>query len=1052
MAEPADARANLGKMLADVLHGAGAIVRDENVARGWARYVGVDGDAAVEALKAVASQWPTDSDLDALVKGDVLKLLAGVNRHIKQARQSEATHVLPGGDPPIQALLASEIGLWLRDQSPIAWLIGTALGFLDNRTLPVSKLLKFVEAPGEYLSTHLRDTPQGVHFLVVGLGSESVTTGLFAEPLPNEFTSPLIPPGLHSWLRVDIAIGAEAPDVIVGVEVAGSLTGTRPEAVLVEASIPAVTGGSLDLGGSFSLAAAKEGVAGFLVDSSGKVTPKADVPLQLTRRWPTGRDYVLLDKPQIKLSGPQFRAFADSRGVGVSFGFEKVRVAVKLEGILESLFGKDLAIEGPLRARVDSGGFNLEGGVGLKTTVSGGIEGPLLSVRALAIEVVPRGNDKPASISLNVSADVSLRLGSVLELTALGLGAGVTVTGDLEVKEATIKLRGLRVAIEVPGLLQGGGELEMNGAEIAGELSLYLSLGPVEIGVNAIGLFSSAEGHVSFIVVLSVEFQPAIEVFLGFTLEGVGGVFGFNRSMDLDVMRAANRSGDLVKLLFPSNTEAGAKAILPLLRSAFPDDEGQYVFGVMLKMGWGRPKPIVTATVGLVVTAPDPVRVALPGQLRVVLPRPELAIVDLRADFLGAVDLSTGEVSLDAEIRDSRIAFVSVTGSLGFLAGPQGFFLSVGGYHSRFVPPKAHAGLKRLQLTVVDSSVLKIWGSAFFALTPSTVQFGAAVEMRAEFGPIGARGGLSLEVLIQFAPKFGFAVHVKAFFALTFEGEDILSIHAELEVEGPGRWHVKGRVTIKILFISVSGSIDESWGAEELPPPVRVDVAARVRKALTEPTSLTAAVPADAQALATLSSAPGEGDQPLLVHPLATLRCSQRVAPLGRDLDRFGVAAIEGPRNLTVTSPGVPPDALAPAVDQFVKAEFFEIGEQQRLTEPPMGEFASGFVVKGSWAAGARACDTVMYEEVCGEEPFLVRGFGWNKPLLSLVAAARSGLRDEHLVASQVVEVQGPEFRLIDRATGILVNDAPDLAVSFERATMDPVNDYLVESWELLPA
>ena len=95
---------------------------------------------------------------------------------------------------------------------------------------------------------------------------------------------------------------------------------------------------------------------------------------------------------------------------------------------------------------------------------------------------------------------------------------------------------GIGVEIDA-SVVKGGGFLRVMDTQIAGALELSIALGSLELSVQAFGVIQQINGELSFVVVMSVEFSPPIEIFLGLTLNAVGGVFGFNRTVDSPALR-----------------------------------------------------------------------------------------------------------------------------------------------------------------------------------------------------------------------------------------------------------------------------------------------------------------------------------------------------------------------------------------------------------------------------------------------------------------------------------------------------------------------------------
>ena len=94
------------------------------------------------------------------------------------------------------------------------------------------------------------------------------------------------------------------------------------------------------------------------------------------------------------------------------------------------------------------------------------------------------------------------------------------------------------------------------------------------VSVTAVGIittkFPDGSSGFSFLAIISVEFNPGIQLGFGFTLVGLGGLVGLNRSVDLEALAAGARSGSIDTILFPRDVVANATRIISDLRAFFP--------------------------------------------------------------------------------------------------------------------------------------------------------------------------------------------------------------------------------------------------------------------------------------------------------------------------------------------------------------------------------------------------------------------------------------------------------------------------------------------------
>jgi len=457
----------------------------------------------------------------------------------------------------------------------------------------------------------------------------------------------------------------------------------------------------------------------------------------------------------------------------------------------------------------------------------------------------------------------------------------------------------------------------------------------------------------------------------------------------------------------------------------------------MLKLGWGRPVSFVTLSVGVVFTFPKPVMVAIVGNLHLALPADDIALVNLNCSFAGGIDFDNGDVWFDASLERSTIGMFEVSGDLCLRAGSLGFVFSAGGFHPKFAPPPGIPQLRRLAISMSPSPILKIRAEAYFAVTSSTLQFGARLFMSAELGPIGAKGNLGLDVLFQTEPHFHFTAELSGCFALTFEDEEICGADLDVLLEGPGRWHARAHASIRILLIKVSGSIDLDWGEDAHESRPAINVGERVRTALTKDQVWAHVVPtADAGSVQLRQGAVG-------LHPLGSLRLTQTVAPLDVALQKYGANPVASPDPIrmavTATGAGMP----APQTELFAPAQFFQMTDDEKLSKPQFVPYQAGFTVAGdSWLPAADPLTVdVIYEEATneGRDPVGFRLYATlDADALSWAITGAAGRGRESVVDPppiRDIRLEEPTFTVADAGSGRHLDAASDpLAASMARS------------------
>ena len=248
---------------------------------------------------------------------------------------------------------------------------------------------------------------------------------------------------------------------------------------------------------------------------------------------------------------------------------------------------------------------------------------------------------------------------------------------------------------------------------------------------------------------------PSIQLGFGFTLTGVGGVAGINRTIDVDALGSAVRSGSLDTILFPEDPIADAPIIIEEFRSIFPPADGSYVFGPIVKIGWGTPT-LIEAELGIVIQLPDPLvdRRARFGRPRCCRPRIS-TLVALHLDVAGAIDFEAGTLAIDASLHDSHVVGFALSGDMALRAefgDAQAFLMSVGGFHPRLRPagdfPELAPGDARRSR---PASVLRIDFMSLLRARRPTRCSAEPLHLTPRCG-FGIEGGSSFDALIQFSP------------------------------------------------------------------------------------------------------------------------------------------------------------------------------------------------------------------------------------------------------------------------------------------------------------
>ena len=208
-------------------------------------------------------------------------------------------------------------------------------------------------------------------------------------------------------------------------------------------------------------------------------------------------------------------------------------------------------------------------------------------------------------------------------------------------------------------VFMGGGFLDLD--EEAGLYSGILALSFGDFALIAIGLIDTKmpDGSKGFSMVINnaVECSPAIQLSYGFSLNGVGGLIGINRSVDTDFLRAGLKEKTLDSILFPENPIANASKIISDMGNAFPIGRDRFVIGPMVNINWGG--NLISIDIYLILELPAPYQIILLGQVAAFLPEKkqdeQKSVIEFHLDVLGILDFSRKELFIDATIFDSYI-------------------------------------------------------------------------------------------------------------------------------------------------------------------------------------------------------------------------------------------------------------------------------------------------------------------------------------------------------------------------------------------------------------
>jgi hypothetical protein len=835
------------------------------------------------------------------------------------------------------------IGDWLRSPAQKAQsLLGWGAGFDGSLLFP--RLEKLFAETGMPVIYDPAATPRLLD--VVFLELTPTTSG---------------PPGLVVRLKTPIATGTQT--IPLGPD--ATLELTAEFAPPFDTSLMIGTDGSITLTPPTAVSLAGNGTA--------KVVVKRDPPEPFLVFGVAGGSRLQFDEIDLSAGAQvQWSAGAAKGKLATSAALNGGKVVIDTtsgDGFLAKILpGTHVEADFALLAGISSDrGFYFSGSSALEVRLPAHIALGPVSIEALTVAAALRDGHVP----LSVGADIRAQLGP-LEAVVQNLGATATLSfppnnaGNLGPLQLDIGFKppdgvGLRVDA---GPITGGGflHIDVDKGEYFGALELSFQ-GIVSLKAVALINTKLPDGSQGFalLILVTAEFTP-VQLGFGFTLVGVGGLLALNRSLDTDALRQGVRTGSVNSVLFPPDVVGNITQIVSDLQAFFPIAQEHVVVAPMGKLGWGTPT-LISLELGVVIDIPSP-QLTILGVLRCILPEEDAPILRLQVNFAGGIDFQRGLIWFDASLFDSGLLTFTLSGDMALRIGwgDQALFvITVGGFHPAFreVPPDL-TGMKRLTIALLSGDNPRLVASAYFAVTSNTVQSGARVELYAAAGSFNIYGYLGYDLLVQFDP-FHFVADISAGLALRDGSDEIAGIDVSCELSGPTPWHAKGDASLDILFFSISVGFDVTWGddAPSLPSDT-VDVLSLVHDAIADGRNWRAQLPANTSQSVTLRQVDPPGDA-LLLHPFGVLGVSQKVAPLGLQIDRFGNKKVSGDTTFTVTwTAGTADDER----EEFAVANFQTLSDSDKLSRKSFEAMKSGlrFSAGDGSATGATVDKDVNYE------------------------------------------------------------------------------------------
>ena len=659
----------------------------------------------------------------------------------------------------------------------------------------------------------------------------------------------------------------------------------------------------------------------------------------------------------LSVKGIEFSVFFTKNQSATDFGFEfeirngKVVVGVEgADGFIESILsGIHMEMDFALGIGFTSkSGFYFRGSGGLEIAI------PLhLSLGPLNIDnLLLKLNPVDGTFPLIAATTFNLELGP-MQAVVENIGVKLTLSfpeGGGNLGPANFELgfqppNGVGLSINA-GAVIGGGYLffDFEKEEYAGAIELTIAgfISAKAIGIITTKMPDGSKGF-SMLIIITAEFTPAFQLGYGFTLNAVGGLLGLNRTMLLDPLREAVRTGAVTSIMFPQNVIANATRIISDLKTIFPPAEGKFLIGPMAKIGWGTPT-LISLSLGLIIEIPG--NIAILGILKVALPEERIPLVQIQVLFVGTLDFDKQMLTFDASLYDSFVLFMTLEGDMAVRLkwgeNPD-FLLTVGGFHPSYTPPPlALPSLRRLSIDILNTSISKIRVECYQAITSNTVQFGAKADISFDLEVCAIKGDIGFDALFQFNP-FYFIISLSANFTLSAIGIDVMSVHIKMSLEGVTPWRAKGTGSVSLLFFDISADFDITWGDSKNTALPKVSILPQFIKELNKRENWSTVLSSGKNILVTLRKM-DEAETGLVLHPAGSLVVQQKLIPLEIIFDKVGHNKTDDIKMVEITGADVDGNSLqcSDVQEYFARAQYQTLSDAEKLSKPSFEQMPGG--------------------------------------------------------------------------------------------------------------
>ncbi len=663
--------------------------------------------------------------------------------------------------------------------------------------------------------------------------------------------------------------------------------------------------------------------------------------------------------------------------IGVGVRLSKLRLAITPKSaVLGALIRQSLTTSLDLGLFWSNRlGLHIEGGSGLdlylavRRSIGSGWLGATLSY----VRIAGTFDQTPDGTRLGLQATIGVQLSFLRATLSLdGLGAGLfantrepggNLLGIGHVEGDAIVPTGIGLRLDW-GPVKGGGFFSYDDKldRYSGAVEIALGSQWALRGVGFCEPRPDPGSHHQTTTLVTATFEQDIPS-PGFTISGLGFLFGLHRRADPEAMRDALPSGAISAVLFPRDPLGRTAELVDSLATMFPaapEDADTHIFGVLLEGSFAKRYAI--AKIGFLFEfgtgSANLSRVLVPFSLDAG-PGGELArVFSLHVLGLGHYDASTGDLEINAVLRNSRLCGGDLTGGLVVFHGDpdpddadhsRGTFISVGGYHPSYYggkgPRRARVD-QRLGIVIAHGQSVKLEVSFYLAFVPGGVHLGMRGHLFAQAAGFGIDGKLWFDGVTNWSFD-DFTVDIGGSVALILFSRTVTELELEGEVQGQRPWRISGSVHFKLLWWTVSKSFCKDWSDETGTLEQATSVRDQLAAAFADPLSYPATTPA----AVTLTRASRDGVWNAPEQPLTLV---QKVAPFETQIDRVGRTPLAAPITFHLDAVAIDGRATTHQLvtSEFAPAAYLSLDTDAAVRAPVAEIWPAGFAAGDEVVAG----------------------------------------------------------------------------------------------------